>query len=449
VRICLFSIVAILAIAALAGGWFVWHRSTTASPPEFPFERMERVVADAIEAARAEVERQPRSAAAWGKLGQVATVNGYPAQAATCFAQAARLDANDPRWPYLQAHELISRNSSEGLPLLRAALQCAAGEQRTTIQFRLALALIEAGELDEAEHFLLAISRVEPDSPRCHFGYGLLAVARDDRAVARQHLTRLEANPFVRKRAIARLAALALVDGDVEPARVYQRRAARLPSDLSWPDPFLDEMMPYAVNRQARFGQLEQLEGQGRIAESIAHYREIVSETRDSSAYLALGIALLKIHEMGEAEEIFRAVIQMDGERVQAHHGLAAALLGRGEKLRGSPEGKDPARALFVQAVAAEDRAIALMRDNAQAHLVRGRALAYLGQRDASLQALREAVLCRPQWADTHLYLGDALAEAGQLREALDEFRDALRFAAPGDNRPHDALAKWQPKLDR
>jgi tetratricopeptide (TPR) repeat protein len=80
------------------------------------------------------------------------------------------------------------------------------------------------------------------------------------------------------------------------------------------------------------------------------------------------------------------------------------------------------------------------------AHLTRGRALKYLGRTKESLEALREAVLCRPEFTDTHLYLGEALADAGQVPEALVHLENAARFAAPGDTRAREAIDAWRAK---
>ena len=50
--------------------------------------------------------------------------------------------------------------------------------------------------------------------------------------------------------------------------------------------------------------------------------------------------------------------------------------------------------------------------------------------------ALRQALLCQPEYADMHLALGEALAEAGQTAEALAHLEDAARLARPDDPRP-------------
>ncbi len=143
------------------------------------------------------------------------------------------------------------------------------------------------------------------------------------------------------------------------------------------------------------------------------------------------------------------AVLGMDPNNLQAHHFLGTALFLEGEKLAREPGGNQRARTLFCEAVAAQDRVLAIQSDHAMAHLMRGRALAQLGRTDEALASLRQAVLCRPEFSDTHLYLGTALAEAGRLPEALGHLEDAVRLARPGDARPRQALDEWRSRAKK
>jgi tetratricopeptide (TPR) repeat protein len=439
------NLLIVLALAVLTAGWFAWRWYTAPALPSFPLERMERPVAELIATAQEEVRLVPRSGEAWGKLAMIAAVNGYPEQALLCLIQAERLDRDDPRWPYLHAISLLREQPDTALPLLQRALELAATKaQVAAIRFRLVLMMAEHGQLDEAEQHLQALRGVEANSARVQFGAALLADARNDRKAARQHLETLLASPFARRQAHARLAAVALADGNDESARRYQERLGRLPADLPWPDLFLDEMNPYAVGRQNRFIEAESLEARGRLHESVALLRRIAAETPDVRSNLALGLGLGKLEAYDEAESVLRAVIDMDPHNLQANHFLGTVLFLRGEKLWNTPNGQEQARAVFREAVATQDRALAIKADHAMAHLTRGRALAYLGESEAAVRALREAVRCRPEIADTHLYLGETLADMGRLPEAVSHLEDAVRYARPDDPRPRAALAKWQ-----
>src|SRR5947209_17934344 len=95
-----------LAVVLAVAGWFGWRWYTTPVPPELPVERMDRAVAEVMQAALDEVRRAPRDGRAWGKLALVTAANGYHAESLACLAHAERFDPEDPRWPYLHGHTL-------------------------------------------------------------------------------------------------------------------------------------------------------------------------------------------------------------------------------------------------------------------------------------------------------------------------------------------------------
>jgi Flp pilus assembly protein TadD len=182
------------------------------------------------------------------------------------------------------------------------------------------------------------------------------------------------------------------------------------------------------------------------MREALVVLRQIAETTPDTRSFLALGLTLAKLNELDEAEQVLRGVIRLDAQNTQAHHFLSSVLFFKAENLLREPGGKEKALELFRQSAEAAALAVSLQPDNAMAHLTRGRALKYLGRSREALESLREAVLCRPEIADTHMYLGEALAEAGQLPEAMVHLENAMRFAAPGDNRPREMLKSWQAK---
>jgi tetratricopeptide (TPR) repeat protein len=439
------GIVGVVLLAA-AGG-LGWRWSAAPAPPPLPVDRMEPAVAKVVADALAGVRAAPRSGEAWGRLGMAAAANGFPAEAGVCLARAEQLDPDNPRWPYLQAQTGVFDNSREPLGHLRRALPLAVTPgQRAAVHFRLALLLLEDGRLDDAAVALDALGAIEPDGPRVRLGRGLLAVARDDRPAARALLAPLADNPLARRRGQFELAALAAADGQPDLARTRQRRAAELPADLPWPDPFLDELAPFAVSRHHRLQEVDRLEAQGRRPEALALVRRIVADTPDARSYLTLGLTLTRMNEFDEAERALRRAIELGATQMQAHHFLATILFLKGEAAEREPGGRDRARALFAEALAAEDRAIALKPDDVFTHLTRGRILRHLGRDGDAIAALRAAVRCRPELADPHLFLGEALAETGNVRDAIPEFEPAAGFAAADAPRPRAALGKWRPR---
>src|SRR5579884_4072424 len=150
----------ILAIGIVATGAAVWFsRSSSAppTPPVVPPNPAEPNVSAFVERVRERVRKEPRSARAWGELGQAFIANDMEDESRVCFAEAERLEPGNPRWPYCQAGPLINRGDREAaLPYLeRAAELCDAAEPDNQVpRLFLAETLLVLGRTEEAEaHF--------------------------------------------------------------------------------------------------------------------------------------------------------------------------------------------------------------------------------------------------------------------------------------------------------
>jgi tetratricopeptide (TPR) repeat protein len=433
-------------VAALlgTGAWLGWRWYATPLPPELR-PGADREVVAVFEEARQEVLRQRRSGQAWGKLGMVLATNAHEQEALECFVQAERFDPHNPRWPYYRGILLMSSRPAQAIPLLRRALD-RAPKQRAGILFRLAEAEIQDGQLEEAEQHLQALRAIEPDGPQVRFGLGLLCLARGDRAAARTHLSTLADCPFIRRRVCGMLATL--TDGDAAAARTWQQRADYLPEDVRWPIPFETELSRCKVDRKSGMAQVEELQRLGLYPAALNLLRKLVQDSPDAEVCYTLGLRLYEKGELDEAVRMLRRAIDFEAGHAQAYYLLGDALLRQGVKRSGEPDGKEAAQELFRQAVAAEDRALALESTSGFAHLVRGRALKHLGRTDEAIAALREALLRRPEFADIHRTLGEALAEAGQVREGLEHLENAVRLAGPDDPRPRATLDRWRARAN-
>src|SRR5438105_2124637 len=74
------------------------------APPMIDATGLDPAVARVVKEAQEAVRQDPASAGAWGKLGMVLAAHGLATGVSgLCFAEAERLDRNDPRWPYLRA----------------------------------------------------------------------------------------------------------------------------------------------------------------------------------------------------------------------------------------------------------------------------------------------------------------------------------------------------------
>jgi tetratricopeptide (TPR) repeat protein len=426
------------AVVVTAGGiglGVYLSRPAPPAPPEVPAEMTVPDVVTAIQSVRAQVLKEPSSAAAWGRLGEVFLANELEEPSRPCFAEAERLAPANPRWPYFQAGVLLNRGDREAaVVLLHKAVRCcdAAGESNTAPRLLLAETLLTLGRLEEAEEQIQKALQRQPEDPRALFDLGLLAVSRQDWQAARDHLRRCLGSPLTRQRARAQLALVVQRLGDTAAADQFRAEAERLPRDTDWLDPFVTEYLAWSVKSRGRYKLAESLERSGRLAEAADVLRPLAAQHPDDDlAHLTLGKVLAQMGRSQEAEQSLRRALRLAPQKVQAHHYLSLLLFQEGEQLE--RKGTDRARAegLFREAAALARQALALKPDYGVAHMALGLSLRHLGQRADAVAAFRQAVHCNPEYGELHFRLGEMLAEDGPADEARSQLEQALLLAPP------------------
>src|SRR5262249_51464514 len=281
-----------------------------------------------------------------------------------------------------------------------------------------------------------------PDTPAVRLPLGLLAYARDDLQTSLAELTRSQHSPFTRQRACSQLAAVHQRLGNTAQAATFSERAAALPRDLHWLDPFLLESAQGAVGRSSRVRLIEQMEAEGKLREAVEKLREMVAERPDYRVYVGLGKDLAQLGDLQGAEQALRLALQQVPNNANAHFLLGGVFLLQAQQHK-DPDGAE-ARELFRACGEQARLALAQKPDHALAHMLLGVSLKHLGDREAGLAELQRAVDCAPEVADTHLNLGELLAEIGRTEEARSHLEQAVQLARPGNTRPREALERFQ-----
>jgi tetratricopeptide (TPR) repeat protein len=423
----------------LAAGGYLWLGRPAASLPDVPLEGAEPAVVQALQAALAEVRRQPASAKAWGELAMLLRACEYAEPAAYCFAQAAARAPTEPRWPYLQGEALLLRGrAEEAVPCLEEALKRAGpAAEAWLLHLRLSEALLVLRQPAAATAHLAQLPAGTPLQPVIELYRGLAALVEGQPAQARQHLLRSLQSPWTRQRACSQLAVACQRLGEATQAEHWQRRAAALPPDGRWPDPWVLECLRRAPGKAARLRYIEQLEAHRRYAEAVAELQQLLQQGPDYKVLIGLGKNHARLGDLEAAEQALRQALTLEPRSVQGHYFLSKILWTKAEQTN------DPVRqqALYQEAAAEARQAVDNKPDHALAHLLLGRCCERLGRRDEALAALRQAAACAPELVEPALYLGELLAATGRIAEARRELERA-RQLAPDDPRPAAALAR-------
>jgi tetratricopeptide (TPR) repeat protein len=418
-------------------GWYAWRRFEAPVPPKIATEELDPDLAEAIEKALRRIHADPYSASHWGDLGKLLRASQLLSEAAACFAQAEKLDPQNPQWPYLQGEALRSFDVDAALALLERAAARTDAADTIAPSLRLAEVLLTQGCNDEAESHLRRALAAEPDNPTVHYNLGVLALERGDLAASLTHLQRGEHSPLTQRKACIQLATVYRRMGKTEQADQYSGKSDTLPLDSNWLDPYLADVI--AVGRPAQFQQIHQLQMRGEHRAAAEQLTGLIQEKPDYRAYVALGESLEKLGDFNRAEQALRAAIALAPEKFKAYHQLSRLLWTRATKDARTDSRR--ARAEFEEAAACSRKAIDRQSDHAMSHVVLGLALRQLGKQEEALQSLRTAVELGPNLTDAHYYLGETLADAGKYAEARISLRSAVELS-PQDPRPQKALAK-------
>lgn len=439
-------LVVILGLIGLGAGLAYWFRPARTLPiPAVADEVQDLEVRKSLEEHRTKVIQSPRSAEAWGELGLAFLAQLFDRDADTCFAEAARLEPDDVRWPYARGVIATKRDPAQAVPFLRQAASATkpTAKHRSNARLLLAETLLEQRQLDDAEVIFReeAQSSTASTAARAQFGLGLTALARGDLDRAWTSLLTARDYPSSRKQATIQLASLARLKGDLAAATKYEQETVTLPDDVPWPDPMLDELGRLKVGRRVRERTIEDLEQEKRYEEAAAAYLRQIDERPTVQAYTGAAVNYARMQDYDTALQMLKEALRLDPDSSQAYYTRAIVEFTRAEKESARQKDSEKARQGFKDAVAAARKATELKPDHSQAFLLWGLALKNLNDWPASIEPLRRGVTCKPESFGLQLALGEALAQTGNSAEA-EKVLITAKSLDPNDPRPGQILER-------
>ena len=422
-----------LLIAALLGvvsvsvvlGVLWWMRPALPEPPAIDLSGIDPAVVQTVEEARLAVRQAPRSAAAWGRLGQVLAIHGFTDEASICFARAERLDPQEVRWPYYQAHFLSLESTAAAIPEWRRAAELG-GDRYPVTRLRLGAALLDLGRADEAETELRRVLDAEPNNPQALLLFGRIEVTQGKFQESLVHLGLAAKSPSTRHGALTASAAVRRRLGDATAAAKELQLADDLPDDPPMPEPFLEEMGELQRGKKALLRRAEDALTAGRVPEAVQWFQDLIRAYPDTDwAYLRLGRALLLEGDNAGAERALRAGLERSPDMADVHFYLGVVLFQRAD---------------YRKAAAFFRRAAELKPDHALAQFNLGECLLKEGDHDGARKAFRAALESKPAFSEPHAELAALLAHDGRGAEASEEAHEALRLD-PASEKAKQVLA--------
>ena len=276
------------------------------------------------------------------------------------------------------------------------------------------------GKLQDAERLYRAILQSQPLHPDANHNLGVLAVS-DNKADEALPLfkTALEANPKIEQFWLSYIDALIKEQQFENAKQVYEQaknqgldgeRLISLEKQLS-PKTQIENFNSASPSQQ----QLNSLLGyyqKGRFndAEELA-----ISITNKFPKYQfgwkVLGAVLGTIGKKFEAVEANQTAVTLSPQDAEAHYNLGVTLKELGK---------------LDEALDSYTQTIALKPDFAEAHYNLGVTLKELGKLDEALASYTQAIALKPDFAEARYNLGNTLKELGKLDEALASYTQAI-----------------------
>jgi len=381
-------------------------------PPNL--ERLDPAVQTLISSQAAAVAARPREASTHGDLGLVYEANLLWPEARRCFEYAASLDPGEMLW---KLHLAIAYRQTGGPQEALAQLRELVKQHPnfSYLQQRLGEALLEAGELNEAESAFRKVIELAPVAAQGYTGLGDILLQRQDYYQAAPPL----------EKAVA-------LDPDYRTAHyllgsVYQRLGMEEKAKLELaqgknaavrflPDPATGQIQRYAVNLTTRLQQAKTTLQEGKAREAaqllepmLVHHPENVSLLNE------LAVAYMRLGQFNEVEALLRKARQRPESQFMTLINFSS-LMFRTDSLR--------------QALAYADSAVTQAPNVDQAHFSRGQALWRLGRYQEALASLQEAARLNPQNPQNHSFAGDLYIKAKEYEKARQAYQSALALDA-------------------
>jgi tetratricopeptide (TPR) repeat protein len=395
-------------------------------PPQVATSDLDPAIAQLIETTSREVRAQSRSGPAWGRLATVLMHAHFHAEAGLAFRQAERFSPGQAQWPYLHGLMLREAHPDAAIAWLEVARRIGR-DVPDTPRLRLAQLMLERGQLEEADsHFQSLLGR-QPSHAPALLGLARLRFAQDRVADSADLLARCAEDPHVARSAQALLAQVRRRQGDQAGAAAAARKAALLPPDRPWPDPYWSEALRLRVGLRARLELTQALIDLGRSSDALKALGAIAQDyPADAEAHYLMGWVLNREGRGTDAEGSLREHLRRAPASPKGLAQLAVALL---------------AQERHAEAVEVLQKALQIKPTWAELQFNLGYAYARLGRQAEAIARFRETLRLDPNYGDAYLTLADLVSQTGEREEPRALLHQALRLN-PSDERARFLLQR-------
>jgi tetratricopeptide (TPR) repeat protein len=381
--------------------------------PQINSATLDPALAKTISTASETVRAAPASAEAWGKLGEAFHAAEFFDEAQSCYLQATRLNPSSGQWLYLLSLLQMQNEPEIALSNMTRSLDFIPTTNDAP-RLKLAKALVERGQFDQALPHLTHLLQKNPDHPAARLELARIKFASNDSAAASELLQPSLTNAYTARPALLLLSQIKQRAGDSAAAAQFSSRAASMPRPFDWPDIYLREVQSLLSNQQNVLDRANALIMQQRLEQAEALLNQLLSrDPQDADSLLLLGRLRIQQRRCEEAEQILQRHLAARTNSLQGFVQLGLALF---------------CESKWNDAANAFESAVKLKPDFAQAHYNLGLALSRAGESQKAIESFHNALRSQPGDAATHAALAEELLKLRRPTEALAEAEEALRL---------------------
>ena len=279
------------------------------------------------------------------------------------------------------------------------------------------------GDLVEAERLYKAILDLQPEHPEANHNLGLIAVSRNQLAVALPMFkSAVKANPNIEQFWISYIDLL-IVERQFESAKKALKKGKKKGVAKEKINALTQKLMSVKAGSSK-----EQSPPQTEIRRLLDHYRSglfshaeelaasIITKFPDHQlSWKVMGASLQQTERQTDALKANQKSVQLSKGDPEAHNNLGISWHKIGKL--------EEAEVSFRQA-------IALKFEHAGAHSNLGNLLKEMGRLGEAEESYKRALITKPNYAEAHYNLGVTLQELGRLREAEASYKQAIKANA-------------------
>ncbi|MDX1383503.1 MAG: tetratricopeptide repeat protein [Thermoanaerobaculia bacterium] len=396
-------------------------------------------VRDKVERSREEVLRDPDDPDLWGAYAVVLDAHSLAAEAILAYREAARLDPESSRWPYLLATLLEYEDPEAAVDWFTRAVR--ARPSYAPARIRYAQTLEAVGRDAEAENEYRAAAELDPTDYLSHLGLGRLALAggRVDEAIS--HLERAYRLEDDVQAVVATLARAYARAGREEDARVKAQEARGLPRALPHRDPVRAAVDEEAVDTASYLRRSRTNLDVNRPERALEEIEELLSFAPDNGeAWFAAAGVHDRLGDPSRALFAARRALELDPGLEGVREVVAGALF----KLRRFDEANE-----IVAAVLEEKP------DNVHMRVLAAMCAVELGSVEEVISHLDHAYRVRTHdnqmasvMIELFVELAAAFADVGSYADAAARMTQALELAQESGASPQ-RLREYRQQLER